>query len=79
VEVRDHPVTRDGLGIGWCPGGDDYCSYQFSTVSDGVHRVTWQIPLGSTECGSNRCFFEIESPSEGLAPPAIVVVPILAD
>lgn len=79
VEVHDHPVTRDGLGIGWCPGGDDYCSYHFSTYTEGVHRVTWQIPPGSTECGSNRCYFEIESPGEGLAPPAIVVVPLLAD
>lgn len=79
VEVRDHPMTSDGLGIGWCPGDDSYCTYRFSTYVDGVHRVTWQIPLGSADCGTNRCFFEIDSGSEGLAPPAIVVVPINID
>lgn len=79
VEVRGHPVRRDGLGIGWCPSDGDHCSYHFSTYTDGVHRVTWQLPPSSSDCGRNRCYFEIESPAEGLAPPAIVVVPVLAD
>lgn len=77
VEVTDHPLRSDGLGIGWCPGGDGYCRYHFSTYLDGVHRVTWRIPGESSDCGTNRCYFEVESQSEGLAPPAIVVVPIV--
>lgn len=79
IEVRNHPLQADGLDIGWCPGGDDYCGYQFSTYANGVHQTSWAIPVDATDCGASRCYFEIGSPSEGLAPPAIVIVPITDD
>lgn len=76
VEVRNHPLETSGLAIGWCPGGDGFCGYEFSTYDNGIHRVTWRIPTNADECGTSRCYFDIGSPSEGLAPPAIVIVPI---
>jgi len=76
IEVRNHPLQTGGLDIGWCAGGDDYCGYRFSTYDNGIHRVAWVIPADATNCGESRCYFEIGSPSEGLAPPAITIVPI---
>lgn len=78
IEVRNHPLQTDGLDIGWCPGGDGYCGYEFSTYDNGTHQVSMQIPDNADECGTSRCYFQIGSPSEGLAPPAITIVPITA-
>lgn len=75
VEVRDHHSTEDGLAIGWCPGGDSFCGYQFSSYEDGVHSVNARLSGSAESCGLNRCYFEIDSASEGMAPPAIVIVP----
>ncbi len=76
VEVRAHQHTEDGVAIGWC-GVDVPCRYHFSTFTNGVHRVTWQIPPSAAECGEGRCYFEISSQGEGMAPPAIVIVPVV--
>ena len=65
VEVRDHNEVGAGLGIAWCFGGETHCQYKFSSYRDGVHRVKWDLPP-SSGCGTNRCYFAIDSQSEGL-------------
>ncbi len=78
AEVRDYPYNSRELSIGWCPN-DDYTCYFGSTtwtaVGD-IYRVTLRIPRSAHGCGSNRCYFAIDTPSERMAPPAIVVVPM---
>lgn len=73
VEVRDYDAEA-GPGIAWCLGGDSHCGYEFVTSTDGVHRATWVLPSSSSACPPNRCYFAIDSQSEGGAPPAIVIV-----
>ncbi len=79
VEVRNYPYGSSELDIGWCPGDEYTCYYRSTTwtaIGD-LYRVTLMIPRSADGCGLNRCYFAIDSPSEGMAPPAVVVVPVL--
>ena len=39
-------------------------------------RGSWSLPSPGSGCGPNRCYFAINSNGEGLAPPAITLVPL---
>ena len=75
VEARDARV--DGFVISFCPGGDRPCGFREGTFADGVHRISWTLPGPGSGCGLDRCYFAVASGGEGLAPPAVVVVPIV--
>jgi hypothetical protein len=77
VEVRNLRSGHGGL-VAWCdPDAAFGCGYRNTRLDgDGVRRVEWEIPAG-TACGLDRCYFAIDSEGEGLAPPAVVVAPVI--
>lgn len=77
VTVEATGLTGDDTAIGWCPGGDGYCGWKFADVVNGAATVQWTIPGSAENCGLQRCYFAVDSASEGLAPPAIVLVPLV--
>lgn len=47
-----------------------------TSVGD-TYRFSFVIRGSADDCGPDRCYFAVDSYSEGMAPLAVVVVPVL--
>ncbi len=76
AEVRDLGPDHSS-DVAWCdPDRASGCGHRGTRLDDdGVRRIEWKLP-NSSDCGPNRCYFAIPSGTEGVAPPAVLVVPI---
>ena len=75
VAVATNPRADEAssFAIATCVGTGN-CVYPSQSLVDGVATISWKLP--QTGCAPNRCYFAVNSGSEGLAPPAIAVVPL---
>jgi hypothetical protein len=70
--IGDRPTT-----LSMCFGDDPWACGMFeSTEGAGDRTVTFEIPWQLADCGEGHCYLQVNSNSEGLAPPAVVPLPI---
>lgn len=58
-------------------GQSELLRWKFADVENGTASVQWAIEGTADSCGLQRCYFALVSASEGLAPPAIALAPIV--